>query len=103
MMASRPQTALRPTCILNGKSVHLQAAMRHIPRISGEFGAETQVLVTKRGDEISSLAVQALAERCQPVVAGGGDGTVNAIAGKLAGSDTLPTKRNGVRCSNASA
>jgi diacylglycerol kinase family enzyme len=44
-----------------------------------------------------------LAERRQPVVAGGGDGTVNAIAGKLAGSDTLPTKRNGVRCSNASA
>jgi len=87
-MASRPQTALRPTCILNGKSVHLQAAMAHIPRISGEFGTETQVIVTKRGDDISSLVAQALAERRQPVVAGGGDGTVNAIAGKLAGSDT---------------
>jgi hypothetical protein len=55
MMASRPQTALRPTCILNGKSVHLQAAMRHIPRISGEFGAETQVLVTKRGTVRNNL------------------------------------------------
>ena len=62
--------------------------MAHIPRISGEFGTETQVIVTKRGDDISSLVAQALAERRQPVVAGGGDGTVNAIAGKLAGSDT---------------
>jgi diacylglycerol kinase family enzyme len=88
MMASQPQTAFRPTCILNGKSVHLQAAMRHIPRISGEFGAETQVLVTQRGDDIPALAARALAERRQPVVAGGGDGTVNAIAGTLAGTRT---------------
>jgi diacylglycerol kinase family enzyme len=89
MMAPRPQTALRPTCILNGKSVHLQAAMRHIPRISAEFGAETQVVVTKRGDDISSLAAHALAEQRQPVVAGGGDGTVNAIAGELAGINAI--------------
>jgi len=88
-MAPRPQTALRPTCILNGKSVHLQAAMRHIPRISAEFGAETQVVVTKRGDDISSLAAHALAEQRQPVVAGGGDGTVNAIAGELAGINAI--------------
>jgi len=61
--------------------------MTHIPRISREFGAETRVLVTKRDDDIPSLAARALAERRQPVVAGGGDGTVNAIAGKLAGTD----------------
>ena len=88
-MASRPQTALRPTCILNGKSVHLQAAMRLLPRISAEFGAETQLVVTKRGDDISSLAAHALAEHRQPVVAGGGDGTINAIAGQLAGTNAI--------------
>jgi len=63
--------------------------MRHIPRISAEFGAETQVVVTKRGDDISSLAAHALAEQRQPVVAGGGDGTVNAIAGELAGINAI--------------
>lgn len=87
-MAPQPPAALSPTCILNGKSVHLQAALVHIPRISGQFNVATQVLVTKRGDNIPSLAARALAERRQPVVAGGGDGTVNAVAGKLVGTDT---------------
>jgi diacylglycerol kinase family enzyme len=87
-MASQPQPILNPTCILNGKSVHLQVALMHIARISGEVGVKAQVVVTKRGDDISSLAAHALAERRRPVVAGGGDGTVNAVAGKLAGTDT---------------
>jgi diacylglycerol kinase family enzyme len=87
-MVSQPQSGLSPTCILNGKSVHLQAALTHIARISGQFGVQVQVVVTKRGDDISSFAAHALAERHRPVVAGGGDGTVNAVAGKLAGTDT---------------
>lgn len=86
-MASQPQDILRPTCILNGKSVHLQAALAQIPRLSGEFGADTQIIVTKRGDDVSGLAARALAERRRPIVAGGGDGTVNAVAGKLAGTE----------------
>lgn len=86
-MASQPQATLSPTCILNGKSVYLPAALAHIRRISGEFGVEAQVVVTKRGDDISSLAARALAERHQLIVAGGGDGTVNAVAGKVAGTD----------------
>lgn len=87
-MASQPQAILRPTCILNGKSVRLQAALAHIGSISGEFGADTQIIVTKRGDDVPALAARALAELRQPIVAGGGDGTVNALAGKLAGTDT---------------
>jgi len=86
-MASRPPQILSPTCILNGKSVHLQAALACIARISAEFGAAPQVVVTKRGDDISSLAAHALAESRQLVVAGGGDGTVNGVAGRLAGTD----------------
>jgi diacylglycerol kinase family enzyme len=87
-MASKLQSTFGPTCILNGKSVHLQAALVHIARISRQFNVATQVLVTKRGDDISSLAARALGGHHQPVVAGGGDGTVNAVAGKLAGTDT---------------
>ncbi len=87
-MALNPQARLSPICILNGKSVHLQAALSHIGRISAAFGIEAQTIVTKRGDEVSSLAARALSEGRQPVVAGGGDGTVNAVAGQLAGTET---------------
>jgi diacylglycerol kinase family enzyme len=88
MMASQLAARLGPTCILNGKSVHLQAACGHIARVSREFGVETQVVVTKRGDDVSALAARALGERRLPIVAGGGDGTVNAVAATLAGTDT---------------
>jgi diacylglycerol kinase family enzyme len=76
-----------PTFILNGKSVHLQAALAHIARISAEFGVTPQVIVTKRGDDVSALAARARAESHRPIVAGGGDGTVNVVAGTLAGTD----------------
>ena len=86
-MVSQPQTSLSPACILNGKSVHLQTALAHIARISAEFGVKTQVVVTKRGDDVSSLAARARVEGHQPIAAGGGDGTVNAVANSLAGTD----------------
>ncbi|HLJ22429.1 MAG TPA: diacylglycerol kinase family protein [Stellaceae bacterium] len=85
---SPPPGSLRPTCILNGKSVHVREARAHVERVSGELGIETQLVVTKRGDDISSLAARALSDRRHPIVAGGGDGTVNSVAAKLAGTDT---------------
>jgi diacylglycerol kinase family enzyme len=87
-MASQPVATLSPACVLNGKSVHLQAVLAHIQRVSDEYGVKTQVIVTKRGDDVPSLAARALSEGRHPVVAGGGDGTINALAGKLAGADT---------------
>jgi len=86
-MASQSLLISSPACILNGKSVYLQAVLAHIGRISDEFGVKAQVVTTKRGDDIAFLAARALAERHQPIVAGGGDGTVNAVASKLAGID----------------
>jgi hypothetical protein len=85
-MASEPQARFSPAYFLNGKSVHLQSALVHVGRISGEFGVHPQVVVTKRGDDILSMAARALAEQSRSWP-GGGDGAVNAIAGKLAGSD----------------
>src|SRR5271157_4305866 len=87
MSLQSPDT-FSPTCILNGHSAHVEEAKAHIASISSEVGAEVQVVVTKRGDDISSLAARAVSEHHRPVVAGGGDGTVNAVAGKLAGTDT---------------
>ena len=87
-MTLSPPAILNLTCILNGHSAHVEEAKAHIARISGEVGAQVQVVVTKRGDDISALAARALGEHRHPIVAGGGDGTVNAVAGKLAGTDT---------------
>ena len=87
-MSLRPPATLNPTCILNGKSAHLRVACERIESMSREFGVETQVIVTKPGDDIASLAARALSERRCLIVAGGGDGTVNAVAGKLAGTET---------------
>jgi diacylglycerol kinase family enzyme len=87
-MSTQPTATFSPTCILNGHSAHVEEAKAHIARISGEARVEVQVVVTKRGDDVSFLAARALSERRHPIVAGGGDGTVNAVAGKLAGTDT---------------
>jgi diacylglycerol kinase family enzyme len=44
--------------------------------------------VARRGDELSPSAARALAEGSQPVVAGGDDGTINAVASALVDTDT---------------
>jgi len=77
----------RPFCILNGHSVHVEEAKAQIARAASERGVDIEVVVTKRGDDIGALTARALAEGRRLVVAGGGDGTVNAVAGKLAGAD----------------
>jgi diacylglycerol kinase family enzyme len=87
-MTFQPPAILSPTCILNGHSVHVEEAKAHIARISEEVAVQVQVVVTKRGDDISALVARALGEHRHPIVAGGGDGTVSAVAGKLAGTDT---------------
>ncbi len=60
----------------------------HIARISGEFGVQAHIVVAQSGGELSPLAARAVGKNRQPVVAGGGDGTVNAVAGALVGTDT---------------
>ena len=85
MTSPPPEQSRSPTCILNGHSVHIEEAMAHIARISHELGAHVDVIVTRKGDDIAALAARAASENRNPVVAGGGDGTVSAAAGALAG------------------
>jgi hypothetical protein len=63
-VTSRPlEESLGPTtCILNGHSIHVEEAQAHIARISGELGVRARVVVTRKGDNISSLAARALSE-----------------------------------------
>ncbi len=76
-----------PLCILNGHSVHVDEAKAQVARFARECGVRAEVVVTRRGDDIAALTARALAEGRQLVVAGGGNGTVGAVAGKLAGTD----------------
>ena len=83
-----PQSA-GPAFILNGHSFYVEEVEACIARVSDGFGIPAQVIVTKRGDDIASLAANAVTAKREPIVAGGGDGTVNAVAGKLAGTDSV--------------
>ncbi len=48
--------------------------------------AGARVLFARTGDEIEALARSALAENFDPIIAGGGDGTINAVASHLVGT-----------------
>ena len=76
-----------PVYILNGASVHLDEARALITGVAGELGVPVRVVVAHRGEELGSLAARAVSENSERVVAGGGDGTVSAVAGVVAGTN----------------
>jgi YegS/Rv2252/BmrU family lipid kinase len=50
-------------------------------------GLDVRVMLARSGDEIIETAQRAVADNCETVVAGGGDGTVSAVASALIGTD----------------
>jgi len=88
MVVSPINEIANTTCILNGASVHADAARALIGRISGELGTQARVIVTRSGDELVPAARRAVTEKNSRVAAGGGDGTVSAVAGAVAGTAT---------------
>ena len=78
-----------PFCILNGHSDRVEEAKAQIARAAFKRGGMADVVVTARGDDIGAFAERELAEGRQLVVAGGGDGTVNAVARRIAGADAV--------------
>jgi diacylglycerol kinase family enzyme len=48
--------------------------------------AKAQILFAQSGGEIEALARRALKEDCSPIIAGGGDGTINAVASHVVGT-----------------
>ena len=59
-----------------------------LQKIFAEAGREAHVSLARDGDELLSLAASATRDpECRVVVAGGGDGTVSAVASALIGTD----------------
>ena len=50
------------------------------------YGCEADVTLAKSGEDMIAAARKAIADGVQVVVAGGGDGTINAVASVMAGS-----------------
>jgi diacylglycerol kinase family enzyme len=67
-----------------GRAGELQAT---IEKLAQEAGVAVQILVANEGADLPDMARAAVKDGARTVVAGGGDGTVNAIASALAGSD----------------
>jgi diacylglycerol kinase family enzyme len=76
----------RAIYILNRASVHADEARALVASVSRELGVADEVVVA-RGEELGPVAAQAVRQGSQRIVAGGGDGTVNAVAGAVAGTN----------------
>jgi len=76
------------SCILNRNSgCHPGPELcEKLSRIFAETGTPARIHLASSGAEISELARLAVKENSQIVVAGGGDGTVNAVANELMGT-----------------
>jgi diacylglycerol kinase family enzyme len=76
------------TCILNSASGsrHGPEVREKLSKIISENGAQARILVASSGAEVPELARRAVKENSEVIVAGGGDGTINAVANELMGS-----------------
>lgn len=77
-------------CIINGAAGSKRAAEAsdHLADLFAKHGAQARILLARDGDEMAALAHQAIEDGCTTVVAGGGDGTVSAVAAALIDTDT---------------
>ncbi|MBV1703162.1 MAG: diacylglycerol kinase family lipid kinase [Hyphomicrobiales bacterium] len=78
------------TCILNDRAGSNSAAQARelVDKVAVEHGWQARVLVFSGGDDLALRAAEARASGGL-VVAGGGDGTIAAVAAALVGSDAV--------------
>jgi diacylglycerol kinase family enzyme len=83
-----PSQPGKVACILNGAAGSNRAikTKERLAELFSGHGAKARILLARDGRELTVLARRAVEERCDTVVAAGGDGTVSAVAGALAGT-----------------
>lgn len=76
------------TCILNCSSGSCSGPelREQLSRIFAEIGTPARILLAPSGGQVSELARRAVQENSQIIVAGGGDGTLNAVATEILGT-----------------
>jgi diacylglycerol kinase family enzyme len=81
-----PSSAL--TCILNCTSGSCSGPelRERLSRLFAEIGAPARILLAPSGAQVPELARRAVKENSPIIVAGGGDGTINAVATELMGT-----------------
>jgi diacylglycerol kinase family enzyme len=84
------QSTAPMTIILNAKAgvEGKEDPRQRIEALLAEKGLTASIRAAQSGEELIAFAKQAVAERCPLVVAGGGDGTINAVASTLLESET---------------
>ncbi len=74
--------------VLNGARVPPDGTLEdRIHRIATEYGVEARIHTARHGSDLTSLASRAMEGPSRTIVAGGGDGSVSAVASLVAGTD----------------
>lgn len=74
--------------VLNGARVPPDGTLQQqICRIAAEYGTEPRIHIAQHGSELRPLALKAIEGPSHTVVAGGGDGSISAVAAVLAGTE----------------
>jgi YegS/Rv2252/BmrU family lipid kinase len=80
---------LHPAVIINASSGtdDKEKARRVLADTFASSRVEARISLAASGEEIIELARRAVQDNCQPIIAGGGDGTINAVASVLVDTD----------------
>jgi diacylglycerol kinase family enzyme len=80
----------RIACILNATagSNSAETLKNDLEKLFAEHGADVEVIVAREGSDIARIAARAAEQKCARLLAAGGDGTLNAVASALVGTET---------------
>jgi diacylglycerol kinase family enzyme len=74
--------------VLNAARIQPDLSVENrIRRIAREYDVDARIHIAQHGADLTTLTSRALASNGQPIVAGGGDGSISSVASVLAGTD----------------
>jgi diacylglycerol kinase family enzyme len=80
----------RIVCIMNEAAGSNGAGTlkNELEKLFAERGADVEIILAREGNDIAKIAARAVEDRCARLLAAGGDGTLNAVASALVGTET---------------